>query len=111
MSDGRQQAVAPRDAAPQTVAGKLRHQGDPVFPVAFGQSRGLGAAQDVAVKDLLVSERVFVKNELAIAGQIRVDGYVNREIPVRVLSRPRPARWKSSAKRRSRRPPTGSFCR
>ena len=85
LTDGRQQALAPRDAAPQTVAGKLRHQGDPVFAVPFGQSRGLGAAQDVAVKDLLVSQRVFVKNELSISGQIRVDGYVNREIPVQVL--------------------------
>ena len=84
LTDGRQQAVAPRDAAPQTVAGKLRHQGDPVFPVIFGQSRGLGAAQDVALKDLIVNERVFAKTDLLIGGQVRVDGYVNREIPVRV---------------------------
>lgn len=85
LTDGRQQALAPRDMPSQTVAGKLRHQGDPVFPVVFGQSRGLGSAQDVALKDLIVNERVFVKNELSISGQFRVDGYVNREIPVRVL--------------------------
>jgi uncharacterized membrane protein len=85
LGDGRQQAVAPHDVSPQTVAAKLRHQGDPVFPVVFGQSRGPGAAQDVAVRELLVNERVFVKNELSINGQVRVDGYVNRDVPVRVL--------------------------
>ena len=28
---------------------------------------------------------MFVKNDLTITGQVRVDGYVNVEIPVRVL--------------------------
>jgi hypothetical protein len=84
LSDGRQQAIAPRDTAPQTVAPRLRDQGDPVFPVVFGQSRGLGAAQDVALKEMLATERPFVKNELSVTGLVRVDGYVNREIPVRL---------------------------
>jgi hypothetical protein len=84
LTDGRQQAVAPRDVAPQTVAPRLRDQGDPVFPVVFGQSRGLGAAKDVALKEMLATERPFVKNELSVLGQVRVDGYVNREIPVRL---------------------------
>ena len=39
----------------------------------------------MAVKDLVVNTDVFVKNELTITGQVRVDGYVNVEIPVRVL--------------------------
>jgi hypothetical protein len=84
LTDGRQQAVAPRDTAPQTVAVKLRDQGDPVFPVVFGQSRGLGAARDVALREMLATERPFVKNELTVSGQVRVIGYVNREIPVRL---------------------------
>ncbi|MGA2616273.1 MAG: glutamine amidotransferase [Thermoguttaceae bacterium] len=92
LTDGRQQAVAPRDLPPQTVAARLRHQGDLVFPVVFGQSHGLGAAQDVAVKDLLVNERVFVKNELSVTGRIRVDGYVNREIPIRLLMETAPGK-------------------
>ena len=45
----------------------------------------MGEAQDVAVKDLIVNPVVFVKNELTITGQVRVDGYVNVPIPVRVL--------------------------
>jgi hypothetical protein len=85
LSDGAQRAYAPRDLAPQTAATRLKHLGFPLFTVPIGQSRGLGQAQDVAVKDLVVNPSVFVKNELAISGQVRVDGYANRDIPVRVL--------------------------
>ncbi|MEN6452469.1 MAG: hypothetical protein ABFC96_18425 [Thermoguttaceae bacterium] len=85
LTDGRQAARAPRDLAPQTAVAPLKHLGYPLFTLPFGQSRGLGEAQDVAVKDLVVNPNVFVKNELTIRGQVRVDGYVNVGIPVRVL--------------------------
>ena len=85
LSDGAQRALAPRDLPAQLAVAQWKHQGDPLFTVVFGQSRGLGEAQDVAVKELLVNSTVFVKNELAITGQVRVDGYVNRDIPVRLL--------------------------
>ncbi len=85
LSDGAQRAYAPRDLPPQTAAARLKHLGYPLFTFPLGQSRGLGEAQDVAVKDLVVNPNVFVKNELTISGQVRVDGYVNVDIPVRVL--------------------------
>jgi hypothetical protein len=85
LTDGRQQALAPRDASAQDVAARLRHQGYPVFPVVFGQSRGLGGVQDVAVVDFPPPAAVFVKTQMAIHGEIKVSGYVNREIPVRAL--------------------------
>jgi len=85
LSDGAQRAYAPRDLPPQTAAIRLKHLGYKLYTFPIGQSRGLGQAQDAAVKDLIVNPTVFVKNELAISGQIRVDGYVNREIPVQVL--------------------------
>jgi hypothetical protein len=85
LSDGAQRAYAPRDLAPQTAAGRMKHLGCPLFTVPFGQAQGLGQAKDVAVKQLLVDQNVFVKNELPVAGQVRVDGYVNREIPVKLL--------------------------
>jgi hypothetical protein len=85
LSDGAQRAYAPRDAAPQTAAAEMKRLGCPLYTVPLGQDRGLGQAKDVAVKELLVDDNVFVKNQLAIGGQIRVDGFVNREIPVRVL--------------------------
>jgi len=85
LSDGAQRAHAPRDVLPQTAASRLKPLGYPLFTVRLGKSRGLGQAQDVAVKDLVANERVFVKNELSVTGQFRVDGYVNREIPVQLL--------------------------
>ncbi|MBN2292062.1 MAG: hypothetical protein JXM70_06525, partial [Pirellulales bacterium] len=85
MSDGAQRAYAPRDIPPQTAAANMKHLGYPLFTVTFGQDRGLGQARDVAVKDMLAAESVFVKNELEVAAQIRVDGFVNREIPVKLL--------------------------
>ena len=84
LTDGRQQAVAPRDASAQDVAARLRHQGYAVFPVVFGQSRGLGGVQDVAVVNFPEPATVFVKTEMAIHGEIKVSGYVNKPIPVRV---------------------------
>ena len=85
LSDGAQRAYAPRDLPPQTAAGRLKHLGCPLFTFPIGQSRGLGQAKDVAVKELLAARGVFVKNNLTVAGQVRVDGFVNREIPVRML--------------------------
>jgi len=97
LSDGAQRAMAPRDLPPQTAAARLKHLGAPLYTFAFGQSRGLGQAQDVAVTELLVNQSVFVKNELAIIGQVRVDGYVNREIPVRVLFETAPGKMETVA--------------
>jgi uncharacterized membrane protein len=85
LSDGSQKAYAPHDLPPQTAATRLKHLGYKMYTLPFGQSRGLGEAHDVAVKDLVVNSSVFVKNELTINGEIRVDGYANAPIPVRVL--------------------------
>ena len=85
LSDGAQRAYAPRDLAPHAAAVRLKHLGYPLYTFPFGQSRGLGDARDVAVKDLIVNASVFVKNELGVGGRIRVDGYADVDIPVRVL--------------------------
>ena len=85
LTDGRQQALPPRDASAQDIAAKLRHQSYPVYSVVFGQSRGLGGIQDVAVVDFPPPAAVFVKTEMAIHGEIKISGYVNKPIPVRVL--------------------------
>ncbi|NLX98723.1 MAG: hypothetical protein GXY83_21400 [Rhodopirellula sp.] len=84
LSDGAQRAYPPRDVLPQTAAARLKHLGAPLYTLRFGQSRGLGQAQDVAVKNLLANSSVFVKNELTVSAEIRVDGYVNRDIAVRL---------------------------
>ncbi len=85
VSDGAQRTAPPRDVLPQTAAARMKHLGQPLYTIRLGQSRGLGQAQDVAVTDLVADSTVFVKNELAIAAQVRIDGYVNRPIPVALL--------------------------
>ncbi len=85
LSDGAQRAYAPRDLPPQVPARRLADLGYPLYAMPFGQARGLGQARDVAIKDLLVNQTVFVKNELVIHGTARLDGYVNQKIPVRLL--------------------------
>jgi uncharacterized membrane protein len=90
LSDGAQRAYPPRDVLPQTVAGRLKRLGYPLFTVRFGKARGLGQAQDVAVTELLADPRVFVKNQLTVTGEIRAHGFVNREIPVRLLAETAP---------------------
>jgi len=97
LSDGAQRAVAPHDLPPQTAAVRLKYLGHPLYTLPFGQSRGLGEAQDVSVKDLIVNPMVFVKNELTTQGQIRVDGYVNRDIPVRLLFETSPGKMETVA--------------
>jgi uncharacterized membrane protein len=85
LSDGAQRAYAPRDTAPQTAGSHFKHLGCPLYTVPVGESRH---GQDVAVKELLANEQVFVKNRLEIAGQIHVDGFTNRKIPVRLIAQP-----------------------
>lgn len=85
LSDGAQRAYPPLDTAPQTAATRLKHLGCPLFTVPFGQAHGLGQAKDVAVVDLLTNEYVFVKNRLPVDAKVRVNGYTNRDITVRLL--------------------------
>lgn len=97
LSDGAQRAMAPRDVAPQIMVGRMKTLGTPLFTLTFGQARGLGQARDLAVKDLLVSPTVFVKNELTIEGQVRIDGFVNRQLAVRLLFETSPGKMTAVA--------------
>ncbi len=85
LSDGAQRSRPARDLAPQTAAARLKPLGYPLFTVRFGKARGLGQARDVALKDLVANQRVFVKNELTVTGQVRADGFAGREVSVQLL--------------------------
>lgn len=99
LSDGAQRSYPPRDALPQTAASRLKYLGYPLYTFRFGQARGLGQAQDVAVKEMVATERVFVKNELTVTGQIRADGYVNRDVRVRLLFETAPGKLEPVAQK------------
>jgi uncharacterized membrane protein len=85
LTDGAQRAYAPRDVAPQTPARRLADLGFPLYACAFGQARGQGQARDVAIKDLVVNQTVFVKNQLSVLADARIDGLVNQDVPVQLL--------------------------
>lgn len=59
--------------------------GFPLHTVVFGQTRGQGAARDVALSDLQMNDTVFVKNELSVTAAAKVSGFVNDKIPVELL--------------------------
>lgn len=99
LSDGAQRARPPRDMLPQTAASQMKNIG-PLFTFRIGRSRGLSQVQDISVRDLLADQRVFVKNQLTVSGQVRVDGYVNREIPVRLLFETAPGKMEQVAEKR-----------
>lgn len=81
MSDGAQRAYAPRDTAPQAAASRLKQLGYHLYAFPFGQSR---QGKDVGIQDLVCNEQVFIKNRLEVSGQIRIDGFANRDIPVQL---------------------------
>lgn len=85
LSDGAQRAYAPHDLAPQTPARRMADLGCPLYAMTFGQSRGASQARDVALKDLLANQTVYVKNQLTAAGSARLDGYTNQPVPVQLL--------------------------
>ncbi len=85
LSDGAQRAYAPRDIPPQTPARRLADLGFPLYTFPFGQSRGVDQARDVALVDLVVGQSVFVKNELAVLGSLRINGYPDQKVPLQLL--------------------------
>ena len=81
LSDGTQRVPAPR-VPWQQPARELARRGIPLYTVAVGQERERSQARDVAMLSLPDEYSVFASNELAIRGAVRVQGYVNRPIPI-----------------------------
>ncbi len=83
MSDGAQRVYEPRVDV-QQVARDLARLDCPLYTVSFGKPREQSQARDVAIENMRDQYAVFVKNELALRGALRVQGFVNRPLPVRV---------------------------
>ncbi len=85
LSDGAQRTVRERSLPPQAAAGRMRNRGIPLYTVVLGENRNQEQARDLAVTELNVSPTVFVKNELAVTGMVRINGFVNQPIKVELL--------------------------
>ena len=84
MGDGTQTAYQPQVEI-YDAGRELANLGVPLYTVVYGPAGDAAQARDVAVENLPEQFTVFVKNELVIRGLVRVRGYVNKELPVRLL--------------------------
>jgi uncharacterized membrane protein len=82
LGDGAQTAFEPL-VETQQAARKLRDDfAAPLYTVTFGLAGDDAQARDVAIDRLDEQFTIFVKNEVAIRGLVRVRGYVKQEVPV-----------------------------
>ncbi|MEO1993121.1 MAG: hypothetical protein ABGW78_14375 [Pirellulales bacterium] len=86
LSDGAQHAYPPRDIPPQTAARKVGRLGVPLWSIVFGEQRGGSQGRDASIINLSVSDTVYIKNSLEIAGRVRLDGLTDRDAIVRLLA-------------------------
>jgi len=86
LSDGAQHAYPPRDEPPQTAARAIGDAGVPLWSVTFGQPLGAGQGRDAAIVNLSVGETVYLKNQLEVAGRVRLDGLAGRDAVVKLMA-------------------------
>lgn len=91
LSDGTQRAGSTRDMTPRDAAVKFRDANFPLYTVAFGKP-GVPDNLDIAVREIIAPNHIFVKNELVVSGQVRVNGYVNQQIPIKLHFETSPGR-------------------
>ena len=84
LSDGAQRAIPPLDVAPQLVARQYAAESIPLYTFYFGQP-GSSDRSDLAIEDLLASRTVFAGVPLQVTGQLRAEGYANRNAKIQLL--------------------------
>lgn len=84
LSDGTQRSRPPRDSLPQDAVLRFRDMNQPFYALRLGKP-GLSNTKDIAVRDLIVNDTVFLNNELVVSGHVRISGYVNQYIPLKFL--------------------------
>lgn len=84
VSDGAQRARPPRDTAPLAAIGRLSAEGAPLYAIRVGE-RATGDRADVAIEDLVVSDTAFAGAPLEVRASLRVAGFPNRSVRIRLL--------------------------
>lgn len=84
LSDGTQNADDPEVEISQAIA-ELDQLQIPLYSIPFGQPGDLTQTADVAVVGLPDQFSVFAKNRLTVQAQIRLAGFANQQVPVRLL--------------------------
>ncbi len=70
---------------PLIAAERYRGQGVPVSTVGVGTENAGAQSRDLAVRDLVASPTVFVKNELQVKGSLIARGFANEWLDVELL--------------------------
>jgi hypothetical protein len=86
LSDGAQHAYPPRDEPPQSAARSIGDAGVPLWSITFGQPLGAGQGRDAAIVNLSVGETVYLKNQLEVAGRVRLEGLAARDAVVKLMA-------------------------
>lgn len=85
MSDGVENTGPdPEISLPQAIQ-QFRQMQAPLFTVAFGQQGDAGQFADLAITNMPEQFSVNVKNELLVNATLKTRGFVNREIPARLI--------------------------
>lgn len=84
LSDGNQQAVAPRDRDATLAARRLATQEQPLHVVLLGRTDTQSQFRDASLESLKVNDTVHVKNRLIVEAEARLAGYAGRNVPVQL---------------------------
>jgi hypothetical protein len=98
ITDGAQRTLDPNPMLPAVpVKQWLGDRGFPLFTIPVGKEQASGQTRDVALRNLLTTEPVFVKNPLTVEGNLSVHGYDNQQIEVQLLIETAPGSGKLQA--------------
>ncbi len=84
LGDGTQ-TVFNSDVDLYQAARELGNLGYPLFTIPFGPGVDAQQSRDISIDSLPDQFTVFVKNQLEVRGLMRVRGFVNKDIPVRMI--------------------------
>jgi len=71
--------------APLPVARRMRGQEIPVVTVGLGAENAGSKSRDIAVRDVVTSPTVFIKNNLQVRGTLLVRGFPNERLDLEML--------------------------
>ena len=81
VSDGAHRVLQPKVDLHHAATELVRRQ-CPLYAVSVGAGRDATQSRDIEISNFQDHYTVFVKNELQLRGLVRVQGYVNHDIPV-----------------------------
>jgi hypothetical protein len=67
---------------PLQAAQRLKQEGVPVVTVGLGSENAAAAPRDISLREVVTNEKVFVKNQVEVRGNMMVHGFANQRLEV-----------------------------